>query len=158
MDDGHRLCGPDDGSPVDDMFPTDSELPYYDLESERLDFDYNAVFNTTTATSCSDTDSSVYDCCLDESFRQIKTDLDLLQSPKETTAVSSRCGGTQPASADDDDQDEDDFPEFSINERFDVMKNRIRNYRQRETETLRRHIIELNETLAQVTDGEGKKF
>lgn len=164
MDDGHRLYKPDGGGggdddeSVDDRFPVDIELPYYDLESERLDFDHYAVYNTTT--SCSDTESSVYDCSLDESFRQIKTDLDLLQSPIKTAAadcrttiVTSHCG-TQPAAAD---QDEDDIPEFDINERFDVMKNRIRNYRHNETETLRRYIIELNETLARVTDGEGKK-
>lgn len=145
----------DGGESVDNHLASDSELPYFDLELERLDFDHYAMFNTT---SCSDAESSIYDCSLDDSFQKIKTDLELLQSPKKMVAGAD-CRTTtsyyekQSAAA----IEEDDFPEFDINARFDIMKNRLRNYRARETETIRHYIIQLNKTLAQITDGKGKK-
>lgn len=163
--DYRHLYAPGDngGESVDDCLPRHSDLQYFDLESERLDFEHYTMFNTT---SCSDTDSSVYDCSLDESVRQIKTDLDMLNSPRKTAAVdclttTSYCGKQSPgaATAVDAAADlvEDDFPDFDIDDRFDVMKDRVRNYRAKETEKIRRYIIDLNETLARVTDIEGKK-
>lgn len=123
---------------------SDSEMTYFDLESEQLDFDHY-IFNIS-----SDNESSIYDCSLDESFQQIKNDLEQLNiaSPNK---INFRMGRSEPPVVDDD------IPEIDINERFDVMKNRVRNYRAKETETLRQYIIELNNTLARVTDdNEGK--
>lgn len=121
---------------------SDSEMPLFDLESQQLDFD-NYTLNTS-----SDTDSSVFDCSLDESFQQIKNDLEQLNiaSPKK---INCQTACIEPSVVDDE------FPEISILERFDVMKDRIRNYRANETKTLREYIIELN-TLACVIDSEGK--
>lgn len=134
---------PDDRPAINPM--SDSEMTYFDLESEQLDLDHY-MFSTS-----SDNESSIYDCSLDESFRQIKSDLEQLQiaSPKKTNYRMPR--DDEPSIIIDD-----DFPEIDINERFDVMKDRVRNYRAKETETLRQYIIELNNTLARVSDNEGK--
>lgn len=123
---------------------SDSEMPLFDLESQQLDFD-NYILDTS-----SDADSSIFDCSLDESFQQIKNDLEQLNvaSPKK---INYKTACTEASVLDDD------FPEISIDERFDVMKDRIRNYqrncRANETEMLREYIIQMN-TL--VIDSEGK--
>lgn len=123
---------------------SDSEMPFFDLESQRLDFD-NYVFNTS-----SDTDTSILDCSLDESFQQIKNDLEQLHNstPKRKNHQTT-CD--EPSVVIDDES-----PEIDINERFDIMKDLVQNYRAKETETLRQYIIELNNTIARVTNSEGK--
>lgn len=123
---------------------SDSEMPFFDLESQRLDFD-NYVFNTS-----SDTDTSILDCSLDESFQQIKNDLELLHNstPKKKNHQTA-CD--EPSVVIDDES-----PEIDINERFDIMKELVQNYRAKETETLRQYIIELNNTIAHVTNSKGK--
>jgi len=131
---------PDNGGGTSDF-----EMPTFDLESQRLEFD----------TSSEETDSSsVFDCSLDESFQQIKNDLERLHlsTPKNTSSyrTPTTCPNESSTVVDDD------FPEIDIDQRFDVMKDRVRNYRSKETETLRRCIIELNNTITCVIDNEGK--
>lgn len=123
---------------------SDSEMPFFDLESQQLDFD-NYVFNTS-----SDTDTSILDCSLDESFQQIKNDLEQLHNstPKRKN-YQTACD--EPSVIVDDES-----PEIDINERFDIMKDLVQNYRAKETETLRQYIIEINHTIARVTNSEGK--
>jgi len=132
----------------------------FDLDSVRLDFEHY-TFDTA---SSSDTDSSsVFDCSLDESFRRIKDDLERLHS---STSVPTKKGGYRHRMARDDDDDKpstpsvvdgDEYPEIDINRRFDVMKDRVRNFRAKETETLRKYIEELNSAIAcVVTNSEGK--
>lgn len=135
-----------DRKPDNDGGMSDFETPLFDLESQRLEFN----------TSADETDSSsVFDCSLDESFQQIKNDLERLHrsTPKKTNFYRTAAACLDESSAVVD----DDFPEIDINQRFDVMKDRVRNYRSKETETLRRCIIELNNTIACVTENEGKK-
>jgi len=135
-----------DRKPNNDGGTSDFEMPLFDLESERLEFD----------TSLDETDSSsVFDCTLDESFQQIKNDLERLHrsTPKKTSFYripTAACPDESSAVVDDE------FPDIDIDQRFDVMKDRVRNYRSKETETLRRCIIELNNTIACVIDNEGK--
>lgn len=129
------------GNPV-----SDSEIPFFDLESEQLDFEHY-ILDTS-----SDTESSIYDCSLDESFKQIKNDLELLHNSTPRKSTSRMVGGAEPSSV----VDVDELPKFDINERFDVMKNRVRNFRAKETETLRKYIIDLNSTIDLVTNSEGK--
>lgn len=136
---------PDDGG------TSDFETPSFDLESQWLDFE-NYEFNTTAE----DTDSSVFDCSLDESFQQIKNDLKRLHrsTPKKTSFYHAPVAASldePPAVVVDD-----EFPEIDIDQRFDVMKDRLSNYRAQETERLRRCIIQLNNTISSVTDNEGK--
>lgn len=142
---------PDDGWPVACRV-SDSETSIFDLESQLLDFDHS-IFG-----SSSDTDTSIYDCSLDESFQQIKKNLEQLHcasskksSRHRMTMAPNACSGESPVAVVDD-----EFPEIDIDERFDIMKNRVRNYQDQETETLRQYIIELNNTLARVTNNEGK--
>lgn len=125
---------------------SDSEMSVFDLESQRLDFDHYIY-------TSSDSDSSIYNCSLDESFQQIKNDLERLHyaSPKKPNYHPTAACGEPSVIVDDD-----EFPEIDINERFDVMKNRVRDYRVKETETLRQYIIELNNTLTRITNDEGK--
>lgn len=127
----------DDPSDINSM--SDFEMPLFDLESQQLDFE-NYILDTS-----SDADSSIFDCSLDESFQQIKNDLEQLNiaSPKK---INYKTACTEASVI-------DEFPEISIDERFDVMKDRIRNFRANETETLREYIIQMN-TL--VIDSEGK--
>jgi len=124
---------------------SDSEVSVEDLELQQFDFDHY-ILNTS-----SDTDSSINDRNLDESFQQIKHDLEQLQSasPRKTNYRTVVCDEPSVVV-------EDEFKEININDRFDVMKDRIRKYRSKETETLRQYIIELNNTLARVTNNEGK--
>lgn len=129
------------GNPV-----SDSEIPFFDLESEQLDFEHY-ILDTS-----SDTESSIYDCSLDESFRQIKSDLELLHNSTPRKSTHRMIGGVEPSLV----VDGDETSKFDINERFDVMKNRVRNFRAKETETLRKYIIELNSTIDLVTNSEGK--
>lgn len=136
---------PDGGSVIDNPV-SDSEIPFFDLESEQLDFEHY-ILDTS-----SDTESSIYDCSLDESFKQIKSDLELLHNSTPRKSTHRMVGGAEPSSI----VDGDEFPKFDINERFDVMKNRVRNFRAKETETLRKYIIDLNSTIDLVTNSEGK--
>lgn len=137
---------PDGGSSVIVNTVSDSEMPFFDLELEQLDFDHY-ILNTS-----SDTDGSIYDCSLDDSFQQIKSDLELLHNvtPRKNPTCRLACGTEPPPSVVDD-----DYPEIGINERFDIMKDRVRNFRTKETETLRKYIIELNSTIDLVTNSEG---
>jgi len=133
-----------DRKPDNDGGTSDFEMPLLDLESQRLEFD-----------SRSETDSSsVFDCSLDESFQQIKNDLERLHrsTPKKASFYRTPTACPEESSAVVDDE----FPEIDIDQRFDVMKDRVRNYRFKETETLRRCIIEINKTIASVIDNEGK--
>ncbi|CAI6360078.1 unnamed protein product [Macrosiphum euphorbiae] len=122
---------------------SDFEMPLFDLESQRLEFD----------TSSETDSSSVFDCNLDESFQQIKNDLERLHrsTPKKTSFYRTPTACPDESSTVVDDE----FPEIDIDQRFDVMKDRVRNYRSKETETLRRCIIEINNTIACVIDNEG---
>lgn len=134
-----------DRKPDNDGSTSDFEMPLFDLESQRLEFD----------TSSDETDSSsVFDCTLDESFQKIKNDLERLHrsTPKKSfyRIPAAACPDESSAVIDDE------FPEIDIDQRFDVMKDRVRNYRSKETETLRKCIIELNNTIACVVDNEGK--
>jgi len=133
-----------DHNPDNDGGTSDFETPLFDLESQRLEFD----------TSSETDSSSVFDCSLDESFQQIKNDLERLHrsTPKKTSIYRTPTVCPDESSAVVDDE----FPEIDISQRFDVMKDRVRNYRSKETETLRKYIIELNNTIACVIDNEGK--
>lgn len=135
----------DDRSVVNPV--SDSEMTYFDLESEQLDFDHY-IINIS-----SDNESSIYDCNLDESFKQIKNDLEQLHIISQNKTIYQR-GRNESSIVDDD------IPDIDINARFNVMKDRIRNYRSKNTETeteaLRKCITEINNMLARVTDNEGK--
>lgn len=133
-----------DRKPDNDGGTSDFETPLFDLESQRLEFD----------TSSETDSSSVFDCSLDESFQQIKNDLERLHrsTPKKTSIYRTPTACPDESSSVVDDE----FPEIDISQRFDVMKDRVRNYRSKETETLRKYIIELNNTIACVIDNEGK--
>lgn len=133
-----------DGS-VGDSLVTADDVVFFDLESERMDFDLYTLSNT------SDTESSIYDCSLDESFRQIKTDLDRLHSASPIKQQLGSRTSVQPPVVDDD------LPEIDINERFDVMKNRVRNYRDQETETIRHFIVDINRMFNRLVAKKGKK-
>jgi len=133
--------------------PSDSgEMPFFDLESERLDFVEHYILDA----SSDDTDSSVFDCNLDESFRQIKEDLERLHGSTPKKPASHRrmaCGESSSV------VDDNEYAEIiDINEMFDVMKDRVRNFRAKETETLRKYILELNSTIDCVTNSEGKTY
>lgn len=137
--------GGGDGKNANATVVSDSEMPIFDLESQRLDFD-SYIFSTS-----SDTDSSIYDCSLDESFQQIKSDLEKLHTSSPIKPGFRRKKvSSEPTVVDDD------LPEFDINQRFDVMKDRIKNYRDRETETLRHYIIELNRSIDHMNVRKGK--
>lgn len=131
---------------------SDSEMSVFDLESQRLGSDLYVIDTS------SDTDSSIYNCSLDESFQQIKDDLEQLHyaSPRKPCsfrpAATAHCCGEPSSVAVNDDE----LLSIDINKRFDVMKNRVRSYRSKETETLRQYIIELNNTLTRITNDEGK--
>lgn len=135
----------DDRSVVNPV--SDSEMTYFDLESEQLDFEHY-IINIS-----SDNESSIYDCNLDESFKQIKNDLEQLHIISQNKMIYQR-GRNESSIVDDD------IPDIDINARFNVMKDRIRNYRSKNTETeteaLRTCITEINNMLARVTDNEGK--
>lgn len=138
---------PPDNRSVVNHLGYDSDSQFFDLETQQLDADHY-IFNTS-----SETDSSVFDCSLDESFQQIKNDLELLQvsSPSKVSHQMICDSGRGDGAFSDD-----EFPDIDINERFEIMIDRVRNYRSQETETLRKCIIELNNTVACITNNEGK--
>lgn len=135
---------PPDSRSVDNHLGYDSDSQFFDLETQQLEADHY-IFNTS-----SETDSSVFDCSLDESFQQIKNDLELLQVSSPSKMVCDSGGGGDGVFSNDE------FPDIDINERFEIMIDRVRNYRSQETETLRKCIIELDNTVACITNNEGK--
>lgn len=126
------------GSPV-----PDPEMPFFDLESEQLDFD-SYLCNIS-----SDTESSMNDCDLDESFQQIKNDLKKLLGASSMKPSNQSIRGEPPVI-------DDEFPDVNILERFDIMKGRLRKRKVVETEKIRQFIIELNKTSVFVNNSEGK--